>query len=117
MSIGRGIQSQDNIALAEELAAALGGAISASRPIIDKGWLPKSRQVGKSGMSVKPKLYLTLGISGAPEHVEGMKDAATIIAVNTDPRAPIFDIADYAVVGDLFDIVPALTERIKGAKG
>ena len=117
VSIGRGIQSKENIEVAQDLASALGAAISASRPIIDSGWLPKSRQVGKSGMSVKPKLYLALGISGAPEHLEGMKDAELIIAVNTDPKAPIFDVADYGVVGDLFEIVPALAEKVKAAKG
>lgn len=114
VSIGRGIQSQENIEIAQELANALGAQIAASRPIIDSGWLPKSRQVGKSGMTVKPKLYLALGISGAPEHLEGMKDAELIIAINTDPKAPIFDHAHYGAVGDLLDIVPALTEKIKG---
>jgi electron transfer flavoprotein alpha subunit len=115
VSVGRGIQSADNIELVEELANALGGALSSSRPIVDNGWLPKSRQVGKSGVTVKPKLYFAVGISGAPEHLEGMKDAATIIAINTDPNAPIFEVADYGIVGDLFDVVPALTEKIKGA--
>jgi electron transfer flavoprotein alpha subunit len=113
VSVGRGIQSADNLELVEELANALGGALSSSRPIVDNGWLPKSRQVGKSGVTVKPKLYVAVGISGAPEHLEGMKDAGTIIAINTDPNAPIFDVADYGIVADLFDIVPALTERIK----
>lgn len=117
VSIGRGIQSQDNIPLAEELAEALGGAVSASRPIIDAGWLPKARQVGKSGQTVKPKVYLALGISGAPEHLEGMRDAGLIIAVNTDAKAPIFDVAHYGVVADLFDILPALTEKVKEAAG
>lgn len=117
VSIGRGIQNQENIEIAQELATALGAAISASRPIIDSGWLPKSRQVGKSGMTVKPKLYLALGISGAPEHLEGMKDADTIIAVNSDAKAPIFDIAHYGFVGDLFDFVPTFTEKVKAAKG
>ena len=113
VSVGRGIQSADNLELVEELANALGGALSSSRPIVDNGWLPKSRQVGKSGVTVKPKLYLAVGISGAPEHLEGMKDAGTIIAINTDPNAPIFEVADYGIVADLFDVVPALTERIK----
>ncbi len=113
VSVGRGIQSADNLELVEELANALGGALSSSRPIVDNGWLPKSRQVGKSGAAVKPKLYLAVGISGAPEHLEGMKDAGTIIAINTDPNAPIFEVADYGIVADLFDVVPALTERIK----
>lgn len=113
VSVGRGIQSADNLEMVEELANALGGALSSSRPIVDNGWLPKSRQVGKSGVAVKPKLYLAVGISGAPEHIEGMKDAGTIIAINTDPNAPIFEVADYGIVADLFDVVPALTERIK----
>ena len=100
VAVGRGIQQQDNLEVAEELAAALGGAVAASRPIVDQGWLPATRQVGKSGMTVKPKCLISLGISGAPEHVEGMKDAELIIAVNTDPNAPIFDVADYGVVAD-----------------
>jgi len=109
--VGRGIESEDNIAEAQSLADALGGAVAASRPIIDQGWLPKTRQVGKSGLTVKPKVYLTLGVSGAPEHVEGMKDAATIIAINTDPQAPIFGVAHYGWVGDLFDILPELIDQ------
>lgn len=113
VSVGRGIQSEDNLAMVQELADALGGALSSSRPIVDNRWLPKTRQVGKSGAKVKPKLYLTVGISGAPEHIEGMKDAELIIAINTDPRAPIFDYAHYGVREDLFDIVPALTEKLK----
>jgi len=116
VSVGRGIQSRDNIALVEELAEALGGALSASRPIVDQGWLPKTRQVGKSGMTVKPKLYLAVGISGAPEHLEGMRGAELIVAVNTDPNAPIFSVAHYGVVVDLFDVLPLLTEKIKAAK-
>lgn len=115
VSVGRGIQSRDNLAVVEELAAALGGALSASRPIVDQGWLPKTRQVGKSGMTVKPKLYVAVGISGAPEHLEGMRGAELIVAVNTDPNAPIFDVAHYGVVADLFDVLPALTEKIKAA--
>jgi len=117
VSVGRGIQSQDNIALAEELADALGGAVCGSRPVIDQGWLSLTRQVGKSGMIVKPKAYLALGISGAPEHWEGMQNSALIIAVNTDAKAPIFDGAHYGVVADLLDIMPALTEKIKAKKG
>ncbi len=113
VSVGRGIQSADNLELVEELANALGGAVSASRPIVDNGWLPKARQVGKSGSTVKPKLYFAVGISGAPEHLEGMRDAPLIIAINSDPKAPIFDVADYGIAADLFDVVPALTERIK----
>lgn len=112
--VGRGIESEDNIAEAEELAEALGGAVAASRPIVDQGWLPKTRQVGKSGLTVKPKVYLALGVSGAPEHVEGMRDAATIIAVNTDPQAPIFGVAHYGWVGDLFDLLPELVDRVEG---
>lgn len=112
VSIGRGIGDKDNIEVAEELAEALGAVVSASRPIIDSGWLPKSRQVGKSGKKVKPRIYLALGISGAPEHLEGMRDADLIIAVNTDPKAPIFDIAHYGIVEDLLEFVPALTEQV-----
>jgi electron transfer flavoprotein alpha subunit len=117
VAVGRGIQTQDNIELAEELAAALGGATCGSRPVVDQGWMPLSRQVGKSGMSVKPRLYLAVGISGAPEHVEGMQSAQTIIAINTDANAPIFDVAKYGVCGDALEIVPALTEKIKARKG
>lgn len=113
VAVGRGIGDKENLALAEELAEALGGALCASRPIVDNGWLPKSRQVGKSGLTVKPRLYLAAGISGAPEHLEGMKGSELIIAINSDPKAPIFDVAHYAVVGDLFDILPALTEALR----
>lgn len=112
VSVGRGIGSKDNIEIVEELANNLGASLSASRPIIDSGWLPKQRQVGKSGLTVKPKLYMAVGISGAPEHLQGMKDAELIIAINSDAGAPIFEVADYGIVGDLFDIVPALSERI-----
>lgn len=111
--VGRGIESEDNIAEVEELATALGGAVAASRPIIDQGWLPKTRQVGKSGLTVKPKVYLTLGVSGAPEHVEGMKDAETIISINTDPQAPIFGVAHYGWVGDIFDILPEMIDKLE----
>lgn len=114
VSIGRGIGEQDNIELVEALATALGGAVSSSRPIADAGWLPRTRQVGKSGLRVKPRLYLALGISGAPEHLEGMRDADLIIAVNTDPRAPIFGVAHYGAVADILDVVPALTARLGG---
>jgi electron transfer flavoprotein alpha subunit len=114
VSIGRGIGGQENIELAEELAEALGTAVSASRPITDAGWLPKTRQVGKSGLTVKPKVYLAFGISGAPEHLEGMRGAETIVAVNTDPNAPIFDVAHYGATCDILDLLPALTEKIKG---
>ena len=112
VSVGRGIQSDENIPLANDLAAKLGGAVSCSRPLVDSKWMPKTRQVGKSGLKVKPKLYLALGISGAPEHIEGMKDAGLIIAVNSDPKAPIFDYAHYGVVGDVLDIIPALTSKL-----
>lgn len=117
VSVGRGIQNQENIALAEELAAALGGAVSGSRPVIDQGWLPLSRQVGKSGMTVKPKLYLAIGISGAPEHQEGMRDSELIIAVNTDRAAPIYQIAHYGVAVDCLELIPALTEQLRAARG
>ena len=113
VSVGRGIGDGDDIEILDELAKALGGAVSASRPVVDAGWLPKSRQVGKSGQTVKPKLYLAVGISGAPEHLEGMRDADLIVAINQDAAAPIFSIADYGVVGDLFDVIPELTERVK----
>ena len=112
VSVGRGIGSQDNLELVQELADALGAPLSASRPITDLGWLPKTRQVGKSGLKVKPKVYLTFGISGAPEHLEGMRDAELVIACNTDASAPIFDVAHYGTTVDLFDLVPALTEKL-----
>jgi electron transfer flavoprotein alpha subunit len=112
VSVGRGIQNADNIGIMQGLADALGGSLAASRPITDNGWLPKTRQVGKSGLGVKPKLYLCAGISGAPEHLEGMRDAELIIAVNKDEGAPIFEVAHFGVVGDLFEIVPALTEKL-----
>jgi electron transfer flavoprotein alpha subunit len=117
VSVGRGIKEQKNIELALQLAAALGGEIAASRPICDSGWLPMDRQVGSSGQTVAPKLYLALGISGAIQHVVGMKGARSIIAVNKDSEAPIFEIADIAVIGNLFDIVPPLIEEVKKAKG
>jgi electron transfer flavoprotein alpha subunit len=112
VAIGRGIGKKEDIALAQELAEKLGAALAASRPIIDAGWLPKSRQVGKSGLKVKPKLYLALGISGAPEHIEGMKGASTIIAVNSDKNAPIFSVAHYGLVADLFDVCEELVEQL-----
>ena len=116
-SVGRGIGQRDNLKLAEELAAALGGAVSASRPVVDQGWLPTSRLVGKSGKSVKPRLYLALGISGAPEHAEGMRDAECVVAVNTDEKAPIFDFAQYGATVDVLKLLPVLTAKIKQAKG
>lgn len=115
VAVGRGIQIKDNIEMAKELAAALGAQVCASRPIVDQGWLPTSRLVGKSGKRVKPKVYLALGISGAPEHVEGMGESDVIIAVNTDPNAPIFNIAKYGTTIDLLELVPALIEKAKQA--
>ncbi|MEE8434905.1 MAG: electron transfer flavoprotein subunit alpha/FixB family protein [bacterium] len=112
VAIGRGIGKKEEIEVAEKLAKALNAAVAASRPIIDAGWMPKSRQVGKSGLKVKPKVYLALGISGAPEHIEGMKSSATIIAVNTDKNAPIFDVAHYGVVGDLFDVCEDMMDEL-----
>jgi electron transfer flavoprotein alpha subunit len=108
VSVGRGIKSQEHLALARQLAEAMGAEIAASRPICDSGWLPMERQIGSSGQTVAPKLYLALGISGAIQHVVGMKGARTIVAINKDPDAPIFEVADYGVVGDLFEVVPAM---------
>jgi electron transfer flavoprotein alpha subunit len=116
VAIGRGIKAPENIPQAEALAKALGGEIAASRPICDEGWLPMERQIGSSGQTVAPKLYLALGISGAIQHVVGMKGARTIVAINKDSNAPIFEIADYGVVGDIFEIMPALTEALENAK-
>jgi electron transfer flavoprotein alpha subunit len=117
VAIGRGIKEQKNVALAEDLAKALHAELAASRPICDNGWLPLERQIGSSGQTVAPKLYVALGISGAIQHIVGMKGSRTIVAINKDSEAPIFEIADYGVVGNLFDIVPALTEEIKKTKG
>lgn len=117
VSVGRGIKEQKNIELAKALADALGGEIAASRPICDSGWLPMDRQIGSSGQTVSPKLYLAVGISGAIQHIVGMKGSRSVIAINKDAEAPIFEIADFGVVGNLFDIVPALTEEVKKAKG
>ncbi len=116
VSIGRGIKAPENIPLAEKLAKTLGAELSASRPICDEGWLPMERQIGSSGQTVSPKLYLALGISGAIQHVVGMKGSRCIVAINKDQNAPIFEIADYGVVGDLFEIVPALTEEVEKSK-
>ncbi len=117
IAIGRGVQTEDNIELVEELAELLNGVVCASRPVVDQGWLPTSRLVGKSGKSVKPKLYLAMGISGAPEHVEGITDTEIIIAINTDPSAPIFDIAQYGADVDMLDLTEALIEFVEEAKG
>jgi electron transfer flavoprotein alpha subunit len=112
VAVGRGIKSQENIALAEKLAAALGAELAASRPICDAGWLPMERQIGSSGQTVAPKLYVAVGISGAIQHVVGMKGARTIVAINKDADAPIFEVADYGIAGDLFDVLPALTKAL-----
>ncbi len=117
VAIGRGIKEKDNIALVQELAAAMGAELAASRPICDNEWLPMDRQIGSSGQTVAPKLYLAIGISGAIQHVVGMKNSQVIVAINKDSEAPIFDIADYGIVGDLFEIIPALTAEVKKAKG
>jgi electron transfer flavoprotein alpha subunit len=117
VAVGRGIKAPENIAQAEAVAKAMGAEIAASRPICDEGWLPMERQIGSSGQTVAPKLYLALGISGAIQHVVGMKGARTIVAINKDQNAPIFEIADYGVVGDIFEIMPALTEELQKAKG
>ncbi len=117
VAVGRGIQNEDNIEVATDLAGALGGEVCASRPVVDQGWLSTTRLVGKSGRSVKPKVYLALGISGAPEHAEAITDSETIIAINTDPAAPIFGVAAYGAEVDLLDLVPVLTEKVQQAKG
>jgi electron transfer flavoprotein alpha subunit len=116
VAVGRGIKSQENIAIAQQLADVLGGDLAASRPICDSEWLPIDRQIGSSGQTVAPKVYIALGISGAIQHTVGMKNAGTIVAVNKDSEAPIFDIADYGIVGDLFEAVPTIIEEVKKAK-
>ena len=117
VAVGRGIKEKDNLPVVEKLAQALGAELAASRPICDNGWLPMERQVGSSGQTVAPKLYVAVGISGAIQHLVGMKGAKTIVAINKDANAPIFEVADYGIVGDLFEVVPALTEEVRKAKG
>ena len=117
VAVGRGIKSRENIAIAQQLADALGADLAASRPICDADWLPIDRQIGSSGQTVAPKVYIALGISGAIQHIVGMKNSGTIVAINKDAEAPIFDIADYGIVGDLFDAVPVLIDEIRKAKG
>jgi electron transfer flavoprotein alpha subunit len=116
VSVGRGIKEKENIPVVEALAQALGAELAASRPICDAGWLPMDRQVGSSGQTVSPKVYFAIGISGAIQHLVGMKGAKTVVAINKDPDAPIFEVAHYGIVGDLFEVVPALVEEIKKAK-
>lgn len=113
VSVGRGIKEEKNMALVQELADALGAPLACSRPVVDKGWLPKDRQVGTSGKVIKPKLYIAVGISGSFQHIAGMKNSENIIAINKDPRAPIFEVAHFAIVEDLFKVIPALTKKIK----
>jgi electron transfer flavoprotein alpha subunit len=113
VAVGRGIKAPENIPMAEKLAKLLGGELAASRPICDEGWLPMDRQIGSSGQTVAPKLYLALGISGAIQHVVGMKGSRTIVAINKDRNAPIFEVADYGIVGDIFELIPALTEVLE----
>jgi len=117
VSVGRGIKEADNIPIVQKLADALGAELAASRPICDSGWLPMERQVGSSGQTVAPKMYMAVGISGAIQHLVGMKGSKTIVAINKDANAPIFEVADYGIVGDLFQVVPALVEEIQKAKG
>ncbi len=116
VSVGRGIKEAENLPMVQDLAAALGAELAASRPICDNGWLPMERQVGSSGQTVSPKLYLAVGISGAIQHLVGMKGSQCIVAINKDAEAPIFEVADYGIVGDLFEVVPAITEALKSAR-
>jgi len=117
VAVGRGIGKQENLGIVEELAAALGGQLAASRPVCDNEWLPMDRQIGSSGQTVAPRLYMAIGISGAIQHLVGMKNSGTIVAINKDANAPIFSVADYGIVGDLFEIVPALTAKVKETRG
>ena len=117
VSVGRGIKEQENLPLIQKLAEALGAEVGGSRPICDNGWLPMERQIGSSGQTVAPKLYLAVGISGAIQHLVGMKGSRTVVAINKDPHAPIFEVADYGIVGNLFDVLPALTEEVNKVKG
>jgi electron transfer flavoprotein alpha subunit len=114
VAVGRGIGKKENLAIVQELADALGAEIAASRPVCDSEWLPMDRQIGSSGQTVAPRLYVAIGISGAIQHLVGMKGSSTIVAVNKDPNAPIFSVADYGIVGDLFEVVPALTALARG---
>jgi len=117
VSVGRGIKEKENLPVVEELAQALGAELAASRPICDNGWLPMERQVGSSGQIVSPKVYIAVGISGAIQHLVGMKGSKAVVAINKDENAPIFEVADYGVVGDLFAVVPALTAAVRNARG
>jgi len=117
VSVGRGIQEQDNLPIAQELADALGAAVSCSRPVVDAKWLPKSRQVGSSGQTVKPKIYLACGISGSFQHLAGLKGSPFIVAINKNPKAPIFQVADVGIVADLLEFLPELTDKVREAKG
>lgn len=117
VAVGRGIGKEENLEIVRELAAALGGQLAASRPVCDNEWLPMDRQIGSSGQTVAPRLYVAVGISGAIQHLVGMKNSGTIVAINKDPNAPIFAVSDYGIVGDLFEVVPSLTQKVKEAKG